>query len=72
MRNFVGGVIVGLVCSASLGLAGNLYDRNGQPAAPRGSVQQYDYFRQRQQQLDVGALRRQAEQDRSAKVPCGK
>lgn len=74
MRQFIGGIIVGAVMTASLGLAGNLYDRQGQPAAPRGSVQQFDYFRQRQQQLDVGAMRRQMEQDRVNKAanPCAK
>ena len=71
MRKFVGGVIVGIVLSGSLGLAQNLYDRNGQPAAPRGSIQQQDYFRSRQQQLDVGALRRQADRERAA-APCAK
>jgi len=62
MRQFSLGLIVGIVLSASVGLAGNLYDSKGQPAAPRGSIQQYDMFRQRQQQLDIGAMRRQADQ----------
>jgi hypothetical protein len=59
MRQFSIGLIVGVVLSGSLGLAQNLYDRDGQPAAPRGSIQQYDYFRNRQQQLDIGAMRKQ-------------
>lgn len=75
MNQFIGGVIVGTLLTASLGLAGNLYDSKGQPAAPRGSIQSYDYFRQRQQQLDIGAMRQQADRerfDRSQKIPCEK
>ena len=75
MRQFIGGIIVGAVMTASLGLAGNLYDRQGQPAAPRGSVQQFDYFRERQQQLDVGAMRREADRqrlERNLGRPCEK
>ncbi len=72
MKHFISGVILGIVMTASLGLAGNLYDRNGQPAAPRGSIQQYDYFRQRQQQLDIGAMREQADEERLRRIgkPC--
>lgn len=69
MNQFIGGVIVGTLLTASLGFAGNMYDRSGNPAAPKGSIQSYDYFRQRQQQLDVGALRRQSEQQKGG-VPC--
>ena len=64
MSRFISGVIVGIVLSGSLGIAGTLYDSKGQPNAPKGSVQQYDYFRGRQQQLDVSAMRRQLEHDR--------
>ena len=71
MKQFMLGVLVGASVMASLAGAGNPYDRSGQPAAPRGSIQQYDYFRQRQQQLDVGALRRQADQQKGG-VPCVK
>jgi len=74
MRNFVCGVMVGLVLSGSAVLAGNLYDRQGNPAAPRGSVQQSDYYRQRGQQLDIEAMRRQMDRDRAnqAAKPCAK
>jgi hypothetical protein len=73
MRNFLCGLIVGLGLSGSVVLAGNLYDPQGNLRAPAGSQQQYDYFRQRQQQLDIGALRRHAEEDRAAgRVPCAK
>lgn len=74
MRNFVGGVIVGIVFSASLGLAGSLYDKSGNPAAPRGSIQQQDYFRQRGQQLDIQHMRQQADRERLERQvnPCAK
>jgi len=73
MRNFVGGVIVGIILSGTIALAGNLYNSKGEPAEPRGSVQQFDRFRERGLQLDVQALRRQADQDRAAgRVPCAK
>ena len=65
MRNFAGGVIVGVLFSASLGLAGGMYDSKGQPAAPRGSVQQFDYYRQRGQQLDIQHMRQQADRERA-------
>jgi hypothetical protein len=66
------GVVLGSVLTTGLGMAGNLYDRNGNVRAPYGSTQSFDYFRQRQQFLDVQALRRYSEhmqQGRSA-VPC--
>lgn len=74
MRNFVCGVIVGLTLAGTLGYAGTFYDRKGQPNAPTGSVQQFDYFRQRQLFLDVQGMRRQAEQDRLHQLtkPCAK
>ena len=74
MRTFLLGAMVGSALTASLGLAGNLYDSKGNPSAPRGSIQQFDRFRQRQQQLDVGAMRREMEQDRVNKAanPCSK
>lgn len=73
MKQFIGGVILGTLLTASLVLAGNFYDKSGQPAAPRGSIQQYDYFRQRQQQLDIGTMRQQADRaatDRKLGKPC--
>ena len=72
MRQLMLGVVIGASMMASLGFAGNLYDRSGQPAAPRGSIQQYDAFRQRGQQLDIQHLRQQADRESLAKVPCGK
>lgn len=75
MRNFVCGLVVGLTLAGTLGYAGTFYDSKGQPNAPRGSVQQFDYFHQRQLFLDVAAQRRQAENDRingMMKPPCGR
>lgn len=72
MRQFSLGLIVGTLLTASLGFAGNLYDRSGNPSAPKGSIQQYDAFRQRGQQLDIQHLRQQADRESSAKVPCVK
>jgi hypothetical protein len=73
MRQFITGILVGSALTASLGVAG-FYDDKGKVKAPKGSVQQYDYFRQRQQYLDVNALRQQA--DRAATEqqlhPCGR
>jgi len=73
MKQFGLGLVVGSILTASLGLAG-IYDKSGQPAAPRGSVQQSDYFRERQQQLDIQALRRESDRQRAERQlhPCDK
>ena len=74
MKQFVLGVLVGSLVTGTVVGAGNFYDSKGQPAAPRGSVQQYDYFRQRQLYLDMSNMRKQMEQqelDRKlGKNPC--
>lgn len=71
MRQFILGALVGASLVASMGFAGTLYDRSGNPSGLKGSLQQFDYSRQRQQQLDVGAMRRSMDQDRaSGRVPC--
>jgi hypothetical protein len=62
MKQLMFGVLLGSLLTTGIGLARDLYDSKGNVQAPRGSQQSYDYFRQRQQQLDVGALRRQADQ----------
>ena len=74
MRNFIVGILVGGTLTASLGMASQFYDSKGHPNAPSGSVQQFDYFRQRQQFLDLNAMRRNADEDRlnSLKYPCGR
>ncbi len=62
MRNFILGLIVGLTLAGTLGYAGTFYDSKGQPDTPHGSIQQFDYFRQRQFFLDAGAMRRNQEE----------
>lgn len=72
MTQFMLGVIVGTLLTGSLGIAG-MYDSKGNPAGPPGSIQSFDYYRQRQQQLDVGAMRREADRqrlDRKLGKPC--
>lgn len=61
MKQFILGAILGSLVTGGLSVAGTYYDSKGQPAAPRGSVQQFDYFRQRQQQLDIKHMREQAD-----------
>ena len=74
MTHFILGIILGSLVTGGISLAGTFYDSQGQPAAPRGSVQQFDYFRQRQQQLDIKHMREQADRqelDRKlGKNPC--
>jgi hypothetical protein len=74
MRQFITGVLVGSALTASLGLAESIYNSKGHPAAPRGSIQQYDYFRQRQQYLDIGAMRQQTDRMATEQKlnPCGR
>ncbi len=74
MRQFIGGILLGSVLTGSLGMAAGLYDQKGNLSAPRGSVQQSDYFRERAQRLDVEAMRRQADQRRLEHQanPCAK
>ena len=74
MKHFIFGILIGSVITGTAVGAGNLYDSKGNVQAPRGSVQQYDYFRQRQQWLDVENMRKQMdkhEMDRKlGKQPC--
>ena len=74
MTQFILGALLGSFITGGLSVAGTFYDSNGQPAAPRGSVQQFDYFRQRQQQLDIQHMRdqadRQALERKLGKNPC--
>jgi hypothetical protein len=62
MKHFLFGVLIGSLLTGSLGLAGTFYDSKGQPNALAGSVQQFDFFRQRQQFLDLNAMRRAQEE----------
>lgn len=62
MRQFVLGLVVGSVVTGTVVGAGTFYDSKGNVKAPGGTVQQFDYFRQRQQQLDIQQMRKQMEQ----------
>lgn len=74
MRQLIVGVLIGSVITGTAVGAGNLYDSKGNVQAPRGSTQQFDYFRQRQQWLDVENMRKQMDRqevDRKiGKKPC--
>ena len=75
MRQFFLGILFGSLVTGTVVGAGSLYDSKGNVQAPRGSQQQFDYFRQRQQQLDVEHMRKQLDQqefDRKYKLkgPC--
>ena len=70
MKQLIIGIILGSVLTAGVGFASNFYDSHGKPNAPTGSIQQYDYFRQRGFFLDQQAIRGQGEELR--RHPCGK
>ena len=74
MHQFICGTILGSVLTGVVAGAGTFYTSKGQPNAPTGSIQQFDYFRQRQLFLDAGALRRQADNDHLNQLtkPCAK
>lgn len=74
MKQFALGILVGSLLTASLGVAGQFYNNQGQPSAPARSIRQFDYFRQRQQALDLNAMRRnQEEQMRQQRLyPCAR
>jgi hypothetical protein len=68
MTRFALGIIVGCLLTTSLGFAGKFYDSSGKPNAPNGSIQSYDYFRMRQQFIDVGHIAQQG----TKPIPCAK
>jgi hypothetical protein len=74
MRGFLAGILLGILITGTVVKAGNFYDSKGNMAAPRGSQQQFDYFRQRQQQLDIQHMRDQINKQeldrRLGKNPC--
>lgn len=74
MRQFVFGILVGSLVTGTVVGAGTLYDSKGNVNAPRGSVQQFDYYRQRQQWSDIQDMRKQMDKqelDRKlGKKPC--
>ena len=51
--------------------AGSFYDSSGRPNAPRGSIESFDYYRQRQFFLDQSAICR-AQESQSHQYPCGR
>ena len=74
MRQFVLGILVGSLVTGTVVGAGTLYDSKGNVNAPRGSVQQFDYYRQRQQWSDIQDMRKQMDQQeldhKLGKKPC--
>lgn len=62
LKGFLVGFVIGIMPLWSFSFAGPLYDAKGQVAAPRGSVQQFDYFRQRQLFIDASAMSRNIEE----------
>jgi hypothetical protein len=74
MKHVLLGVLLGSLLTGTVVGAGQFYDSKGNVSAPRGSVQQFDYFRQRQFFLDQGAMRRHSEEMlRQQKLnPCAK
>jgi hypothetical protein len=74
MRQFILGMVLGSVVTGTVVGAGSLYDSKGNVQAPRGSAQQYDYFRQRQQWLDIQNMRKQMDRSqldqKGGKKPC--
>jgi len=74
MKQLIFGILIGSAITGTLVGAGNLYDSRGNVQAPRGSTQQFDCFRQRQQQLDIQQMRNEMDKqqlDRKlGKAPC--
>jgi hypothetical protein len=74
MSQFILGMVLGSVVTGTVVGAGNLYDSKGNVQAPRGSIQQFDYFRQRQQWLDIQNMRKQMDRQeldqKVGKKPC--
>ena len=64
MYTFVLGILVGSLLTTTLTGAAKFYNGKGQLNAPSGSQQQFDYFRERQQFIDIGHMREQADHDR--------
>ena len=74
MKQFVMGILFGSLVTGTVVGAGSIYDSKGNVKAPSGSQQQFDYFRQRQQQIDISNMRKQMEQQefdrKHGKNPC--
>jgi hypothetical protein len=67
MKPLIVGIILGSMLTAGVGIASNFYDSHGKPSAQAGSIQSFDYFRQRQFYLDTGTIKKNSDQH-----PCGK
>jgi len=76
MKQLLLGAILGSVLTTMAGaMAGTFYNNQGTPAAPTGSVQQFDYFRWRGTQLDIQRMERGQEQERIERLttkPCAR
>ena len=74
MKQFILGALFGSMITGTVVGAGSFYDSKGNVKAPSGSVQQFDYFRQRQQWLDINHMREQMDREaldrRLGKNPC--
>jgi hypothetical protein len=74
MKQFILGILVGSMITGTVVGAGSFYDSKGSGRAPSGSVQQFDYFGQRQQQLDIKHIREQMDREardrKLGKNPC--
>lgn len=73
MKNLMLGILIGSCLTAGVGVAQELYNRDGNIQAPRGSVQQYDFFRQRGAFLDLQKMRENSDRDRingMMNMPC--
>ena len=70
MKNLILGILIGITVAVPVVWAGQFYDSKGNVKAPAGSQQSFDYFRQRQQFLDLGAMRRNSDAMRAD--PCAR
>jgi len=64
MRQLILGIMLGSALTGSLVGAGSFYGKDGNGRPPSGSQQQFDYFRQRQQWLDLGHMRSKMDEQR--------
>jgi hypothetical protein len=70
MKHFILGIVLGSVLTGTFVGAARFYDSKGNVSAPNGSVQQFDYFRQRQLFIDQNHIRQGI--DALKANPCGR
>ena len=70
MKHFMLGIVLGSLLTGTLAGATRFYDSKGAPNAPTGSIQQFDYFRQRQLFIDQNHIRQGI--DALKANPCGR